>query len=284
MSPGGAHGGAVHHAKESYARGALGWHRWRPGAGVVIDDSSPAREGRPVDQLALARTMVQLADTLVDDFDVVELLTNLAHQCVTLLDVSAAGLTLLGVEGDQRTLAASNETTEMLELLELQTNEGPSFDCFRMGLPVVCEDLAQARARWERFAPEAVRAGFRSVHAVPMRHRGTVIGALLLFCDVPGVLGPEERSTAQALADMATIGVLHHQALAEAKLLNDQLQRALDSRVVIEQAKGIIADRLGIDVEDAFARLRTHARAHRQRLVAAADDVVRGRLSPLSLQ
>ena len=284
MDAGGAHGGAANHLKESYARGALGWHRWRSSADAVIDDSRPARKERPVDHLALARTMVQLADTLVDDFDVVELLTNLAHQCVQLLDVSAAGLTLLGLEGDLRTLAASSETTEMLELLELQTNEGPSVDCFRMGLPVACEDLERAGDRWDRFAPEAVRAGFRSVHAVPLRHRGTVIGALILFCDVPGVLGAEERSTAQALADMAAIGVLHHHALAEAKLLNEQLQRALDSRVVIEQAKGIIADRLGIDVEDAFARLRAHARAHRQRLVAAADDVVGGRLSPLSLQ
>lgn len=284
MEADGAHGGAADQSKESYALGAHGWWRWRPNAGAVIDDPSPARKGRPVDQLALARTMVQLADTLVDDFDVVEFLTGLANECVTLLDVSAAGLTLLGVEGDLRTIAASSETTEMLELLELQTNEGPSVDCFRLGLPVVCEDLSQAGDRWERFAPEAVRAGFRSVHAVPMRHRGTVIGALLLFCDVPGVLGAEERSTAQALADMAAIGVLHHQALVEARLLNEQLQRALDSRVVIEQAKGIIADRLGIDVEDAFSRLRAHARAHRQRLVAAADDVVRGRLSPLSLQ
>lgn len=243
----------------------------------------PAREERPdddaLDEVALAATLVALADTLVDDFDVVEMLSHLADDCVGLLRVSATGLMLLGSDGDLRVIASSSSTSQMLELLELQSNEGPCLDCYRTGLRVDCEDL-DTDERWPVFAKAAVRAGFSSVHAIPMRHRGTIIGALNLFCDVPGNLEARVASAAQAMADMATIGVLHHQALSEAKTLNAQLQRALDSRVVIEQAKGMTADRLSIDVDAAFVLLRQYARSHNLQLARVAADVVQGELSP----
>jgi GAF domain-containing protein len=284
IEAGGAHGGPAGNPEDTHGVVVRSCGAWAGSRSVTPEEPRPTRAGQTVDQSALARTMVQLADTLVDDFDVVEVLTNLARECVELLHVSAAGLMLLGIEGDLRVLAASSEATEVLELLELQANRGPSLECFQTGLPVVGEDLTSAVGRWPVFAVEAVSAGYFSVHAFPMRHRTSVIGVLNLFCDQPGLLGAEEAATAQALVDMAALGVLHHQALTEARLLNDQLQRALDSRVVIEQAKGVIAARLGIPVDDAFLRLRAHARTNRRRLADAAEDIVAGRLPPASLR
>lgn len=235
-----------------------------------------------LDEVALATTLVALADTLVDDFDVVELLSRLAGDGVDLLGVSATGLLLLGAAGDLQVIASSSDSTQMLELLELQSNEGPCMDCYRTGTRVECPELA-TDPRWPTFGAAAVKAGFGAVHAFPMRHRGTIIGAMNLFCDGPGNLGDRPIAAAQALADMATIGVLHHQALSEAKVLNGQLQRALDSRIVIEQAKGIAAVQLQIDVDAAFTQLRKYARDHNLPLAGVAAAVVDGRLSPLAL-
>jgi transcriptional regulator with GAF, ATPase, and Fis domain len=231
----------------------------------------------------LARTFVELADTLVADFDVVELLTLLTDGCVDVLDVGAAGLMLAAPEGDLRVMASSSEAMRVLELFELQSQEGPCLDCYRTGQPVVNQDLATVNGRWPRFAAEALAAGFHSVHALPMRLRGAVIGALNLFHIEPGEMRQADVVAAQAMADVATIGVLQHRAALEAQVLNEQLNHALTSRIVIEQAKGIIAEREGLNMEQAFSTLRNHARHHNLRLLDVAGDVIDGTLAASAL-
>lgn len=231
----------------------------------------------------LARTLVELADTLVADFDVVELLTLLTDRCVEVLDVGAAGLMLVAPDGDLRVMASSSEAMRMLELFELQSQEGPCLDCYHTGQPVVNQDLAGADRRWPRFAAEALAAGFHSVHALPMRLRGKVVGALNLFHIEPGEMRQADVDAAQALADVATIAVLQHRAALEAQVLNDQLNHALRSRIVIEQAKGMVAQREGLNMEQAFSLLRNHARSHNLRLVHVANDVIAGTLAPSKL-
>jgi GAF domain-containing protein len=229
-------------------------------------------------EAVLARTFVELADTLVDDFDVVDLLTRLAERCVEVLDVETAGIMLAAPDGQLRVLASTSEAMRDLELFELQAQEGPCVDCHRTGLPVVNQDLAAVGGRWPRFAAEAVAAGLRSAHALPMRLRGTVIGALNLFRAGPGEMGPADIEVAQAFADAATIAILQHRAAEEAQVINEQLTRALNSRVVIEQAKGMVAERLGFDMERSFKVLRAHARNHNLRLADVADAVIGGTL------
>ena len=234
-------------------------------------------------EAALARTFVELADTLVDDFDVVDLLTRLADRCVEVLDVEAAGIMLAAPDGALRVMASSSDAMRMLELFELQAQEGPCLDCHRTGVPIVNQDLAGADSRWPRFAAEAVAAGFRSVHALPMRLRGSIVGALNLFRAGPGEMGANDIEIAQAFADVATIAVLQDRAAHEAQVINDQLTHALNSRVVIEQAKGMVAERIGLDMERSFAALRTHARSHNLRLTDVADAIINGTLLPSAL-
>ena len=161
----------------------------------------------------------------------------------------------------------------------MQAQEGPCLDCYRTGEPVLNQDLASASGRWPLFAPEALAAGFESVHALPMRLRGAVIGALNLFHVDPGPMRPADITAAQAMADVATIAVLQHRASVEAQIINEQLSHALNSRVIIEQAKGMLSERAGIDVDEAFGQLRRHARNHNRQLVEVAEDVLDGRLS-----
>jgi GAF domain-containing protein len=226
----------------------------------------------------LARTFVELADTLVADFDVVELLTLLADRCVEVLGVSAAGLMLVAPDGDLRVMASSSEAMRLLELFELQARQGPCLDCFRTGDQIVNQDLSVANGRWPRFSAEARAAGFGSVHALPLRLRGTVIGALNLFHTQPGQMRPDDLEIAQALADVATIAILQHRATVEAQLVNEQLNHALNSRIVIEQAKGMLAERAGLSMEQAFATLRHHARSNNHRLADVARDLIDGTL------
>lgn len=226
----------------------------------------------------LARTLVGLADTLVADFDVVELLTLLADSCVDVLDVGAAGLMLAAPDGNLRVMASSSEAMRVLELFEIQAQDGPCLDCFRTGKPVINQDLVAARDRWPRFTTEALAAGFHSVHALPMRLRGRVIGALNLFHPEPGAMRQADVDAAQAFADVATIAILQHRAAAEAHALNEQLNGALNTRIVIEQAKGVVAERQGVDMERSFATLRNHARNHNRRLADVATDVIAGSL------
>jgi GAF domain-containing protein len=234
-------------------------------------------------EAALVRTFVELADTLVDDFDVVDLLTRLADRCVAALDVETAGIMLAAPDGHLRVMASSSEAMRVLELFEIQAQEGPCLDCHRTGLPVVNQDLAGVDGRWPRFTAEAVAAGFHSAHALPMRLRGTVIGALNLFRVGSGEMAAADIEVAQAFADVATIAILQHRAAHEAQVINEQLTHALNSRVVIEQAKGMIAERLGLDMERSFTALRTHARTHNLRLADVADAIIRGAVAPSAL-
>lgn len=231
----------------------------------------------------LARTLVELADTLVADFDVVELLSLMADRCVEVLDVQAAGLMLAAPDGQLRLMASSSAVMRCLELFELQAHEGPCLDCHRTGEPIVNHDLAAVGGRWPQFSAEALDAGFRSVHALPMRLRGTVIGALNLFHKNAGSLRSEDVDAAQAFADVATIAILQHQAALEGRALNVQLQNALNSRIIIEQAKGIVAEREGFDMERAFAVLRNHSQNHELRLADVAESVIAGDLAATKL-
>jgi GAF domain-containing protein len=171
----------------------------------------------------------------------------------------------------------------VLELFELQSQEGPCLDCYRTGEPVLNQNLATVNGRWPRFAAEALAAGFASVHALPMRLRGTVIGALNLFHVHPGEMRPADVTAAQAMADIATIAILQHRATREAQLLNEQLTHALNSRIVIEQAKGMVAERAALDMGHAFTALRDHARNHNLRLVDVAQAVIDGTLAASTL-
>ena len=224
----------------------------------------------------LAEAFVEAADTLVDDFDVIDFLHTVAGHCVQLLDVDAAGLMLADQRGQLRATAASTENARLLELFELQTDTGPCVDCFRTGTPVVNVDLQANEHRWPRFAEAARATGFIAVHALPLRLRTTVIGALNLFCARPGVLSQADVRTGQALADVATIGILAQRSAHQAELLSAQLQHALTSRVIIEQAKGVLAERRQVTVDQAFVLLRDYARAHNLPLSELARDVAEG--------
>lgn len=222
----------------------------------------------------LAKTLVQLADTLVQDFDVVDMLTLLVDRCVEILEIDASGLMLASSGGNLRALASSSEAMRLLELFELQADEGPCLDCYHTGKPVSSKDLSCEHGRWPRFNTAALEAGFHSVHAFPLRLRGTVIGALNLFRTAPGTLTEADVNAAQALADIAAIAILQNRASFEAETVADQLNRALNSRIVIEQAKGIVAERTGLNMEQAFHALRSHARNHNLRLEAVARGVI----------
>jgi len=234
-------------------------------------------------EVKFAQALVELADTLVAEFDVVDLLTTLVDRCVDVLDMSAAGLMLAAPDGDLRVMASSSETMRVLELFELQAEEGPCLDCFRTGKPVVNQDLASLIQRWPRFAAEALEAGFHSVHALPMRLRGSVIGALNLFHLEAVQIDQADIDAAQALADVATISVLQHRATLEAQVVNTQLHQALNTRITIEQAKGVLAERSGSSMESAFAMLRSHARNNNLRLADVARDVVSGKIAAQAL-
>lgn len=182
-----------------------------------------------------------MADTLVADYDAVEVLHRLVEYCVELLDAAAAGLLLADQRGSLQVLASSTEGIRLLELFHLQTNEGPCMDAYRTGERILVDDLAAASARWPTFAPQAVKDGFASVHALPLRLRGEVIGALNLFGHHTGPLTPADLRVAQALADTATIGIFQERTIRRGEVLTEQLQTALNSRVIIEQAKGVLS-------------------------------------------
>ncbi|MFD3402364.1 ANTAR domain-containing protein [Kribbella sp. NPDC058693] len=224
---------------------------------------------------------IELSDTLVDDFDIIEFLDRLAMRCSELLGVSACGIVLADHHGVLNLVAASSEEARLVELAQLQTLEGPCLDAFTSGRPVQCADLwdETARARWPRFTATTVEAGYRSVQALPMRLRDNVLGAVNLLSTSTGTLSTDTITLGQALADAATIGIVHQRTLARQELVTEQLQMALNSRVLIEQAKGFLTHSLSVDVDEAFAVLRRYARANNRRLTEVADDVVQGRLT-----
>ncbi|MFJ2901789.1 GAF and ANTAR domain-containing protein [Streptomyces sp. NPDC087212] len=214
----------------------------------------------------MARTFVELADSLVADFDLIDFLRMLTDRCVDLLDASAAGVLLADRDGVLRVMAASDERVRLLELFQLQNHEGPCLDCFHSGVPVTVPDLHAEAARWPLFAGQAQHIGFTGVQALPMRLRDEVVGALNLFHTGPTPISPDATPFAQALADVATISLLQQRTAERSTLLNEQLQTALNSRVLIEQAKGKLAERQHTDMETAFTTLRGYARSHNRRL------------------
>ncbi|GAA3463651.1 GAF and ANTAR domain-containing protein [Saccharothrix longispora] len=231
----------------------------------------------------LVETFVGLADTLVDDFDVIDFLHMLVDRCVELLDVDAAGLLLADQRGRLQLIASSNEQVRLLELFQLQNDEGPCLDAFAAGVRVGHPDLANAGRQWPRFTAAATDAGFAAVDAVPMRLRSEVIGALNLFRDQAGELDAVALRTATALVDIATIGLLQHRSIHHHQVLTEQLQAALNSRVIVEQAKGLVAERLGVDMDTAFAALRGHARGHNLKLSHVARGVIAGDIDTAEL-
>ncbi len=229
-----------------------------------------------MDAELLSETFVELTDTMVAGFDVIDFLHVLTDRSVQLLEVSAAGLLLADPRGELRLVAASSEAARLLELFQLQSDQGPCLDCFRAGRPVAAADLAAAAPRWPRFAPAAREAGFAAVQALPMRLREQVIGALNLFRTGPGAFAPASVRVGQALADVATISLLHERGMRHSDIVNEQLQTALNSRVVIEQAKGKLAERLGVDMDQAFTLLRDRARTTNRRLSDLARAFIDG--------
>lgn len=244
---------------------------------IATRETAPSRERR------LVETFVELADTLVEDFDVVEFFSSLTERVVQLGIASEAGILLVDEAGDLQFVAASHERTHLLELFQVQNEEGPCQDCFSTGVPVSVDDLEAASDRWPLFAPRAVSAGFRSAQAVPLRLRGAVLGAFNLFLNEPGGIDPDARAVVQAMADVATIGLLQQRELDRAHTVEGQLQRALQTRIGIEQAKGIISERIGIPMDAAFEMLRGYSRNHNQKLHDAARDIVRGTLAASDL-
>lgn len=238
---------------------------------VPADGVGALRERR------VARAFVSLADTMIDEFDLADFLHMLVDHCVDLLEVDAAGVLLADQRGGVRMAAASSEKAELLEVFAADTDGGPCVECVLTGHPVSSNDLAAETDRWPRYAAAAELCGYRAVHALPMRLRHNVIGALSLLNTEPDGADLMSTQLGQALADVATIGILQQRSIDQSEILTEQLQTALTTRVVIEQAKGILAAHSGtLTPEGAFTALRSYARANHGRLSALARNVIDG--------
>jgi GAF domain-containing protein len=226
----------------------------------------------------IAQVFVELADTLVENFDVVDFLQTLTDRCVELLGTDASGLMLSDQRGGLQVMTATMQRARMLELFELQIQEGPCLDCFNTANAITNVDLTQPETakQWPAFTAAAARAGFGTTHALPMRLRGQVIGALNLFNDKPVQLSDSDLTVAQAMADVATIGLLHQRNTHEQTVLSEQLQTALHSRVLIEQAKGALAAHTQLDVNQAFHKMRAYARGNNLTLTDVATAIMDG--------
>jgi GAF domain/ANTAR domain len=226
--------------------------------------------------------VVSLVDRLLDDFDVVDLLTDLTERCAELLDVASAGFLLADPLQRLHLLAATSEQTRELELFQLQAEEGPCIECYRTGDPVLVADVRSEAQRWPQFVPAAVEAGFASVHAVPMRAAGSVLGALGLFDTRPGALSEADRLVGQTLAHIACVAVLQEHPPTPATVLSP-LRSALAGRVLIEQAKGFLSEMLGVPVAEAFRLMRTYSRMRGEHLIDVARRLMRERHTRLEL-
>ena len=222
--------------------------------------------------------VVSLVDSLLDDFDVVDLLTELTERCTELLDIQAAGFLLADPLHQLRLLAATSQQVREIELFQLQADEGPCMDCYASGEPVSVADIQRAMERWPRFVPAAVEAGFASVHAVPMRAAGIVLGALGLFGTRSGELNEADLLVGQTLTHVACVAILQEHPPTPATVM-PQLRSALTSRVIIEQAKGFLHETLDVSVEEAFHLMRSYARAKRERLTDVASRLMTDRNS-----
>ncbi len=241
----------------------------------MVDDV----ERRALNRQALtATTFVEIVDTLVDDFDVIEVLTLLTSRSVELLEAAAAGILLADSQRQLRVIGASTEQVGLLELFQIQNDEGPCLDCYNTGVVVRSSSLEE-NSPWPRFAAECVSAGLGSVCAVPLRLKELTLGCLNLFMSEPGGLSDAEIALAQALADVASIAIIQDQATRQAAIREGHLQHALTSRISIEQAKGMIAERAHVDMDEAFNRLRSYARSNNRGLTEVAESVVAGRIN-----
>jgi GAF domain-containing protein len=229
----------------------------------------------------LATIFVEVADTLVDEFDLIDFLHMLTDRAAALVDAAAVGIVLTDPRGQLQFMAGSDENVRLLELFQLQTQEGPCLEAFRTGRPVINIDLQAAADRWPKFAPRATEAGFQAVHAFPLRLRQQVIGAMNVFGAVKGGDFDEaDVPVMQALADVASIGLIQERVIRRGEALTEQLQGALNSRVVIEQAKGAVAQARGVTVDEAFAIIRSYARSNNQRITDVAHTLVADPAAP----
>ncbi|NQX29015.1 GAF and ANTAR domain-containing protein [Microbacteriaceae bacterium VKM Ac-2854] len=231
--------------------------------------------GRTREQL-LVETFVAVADTLVEDYDVVTLLHDLVDRCASIFEATDVGIILAAPQRELVVVASTSERTRLIELLQLSGAGGPCLEAFQTGRMVTASDAASIAQRWPAFAAHVDGSGYQSMQAVPMRLREQTIGSLNLFNDRPGHLGADDAAAVQALADVATIGILHERLLRDAVATRAQLQHALVSRVVIEQAKGVVAHRRRISPDEAFQLLRRRARSHQARLTDVAQAVIDG--------
>jgi GAF domain-containing protein len=231
----------------------------------------------------LAQVFVELADTLVDDFDVIDLLHTLCERSVELLQADAAGLILADQRSVLHVMASTTEEANLLELFVLQADEGPCLDCYSTGGQMVNIDLTEVEDRWPNFRAATIAVGYRSTHALPLRLRGQVIGVLNLFCTERATLSDADVDLGQALCDMATVGLLQERTVRRGEVLAEQLQSALNSRILIEQAKGVLSERLSISLDKAFTLIRTHARRNHLQLGDVANAVIEGTLAPSTL-
>jgi transcriptional regulator with GAF, ATPase, and Fis domain len=227
------------------------------------------REGAIID------AFVHLSDTLVEDYDVIEFLHFLTERCVELTGIDEAGVMIGALPGHLQAVAASTERSYLLELFELQNQDGPCLDAFRGGVTVTAADLAEEPERWPIFTPRAVSAGFSSVHSIPMRLRNEVIGAVNLLSVGTGVMSQQDARLARALSDIATVAILQQRTISDVETINSRLSTALNSRIRIEQAKGVLAERAGTTVDEAFAMIRSYARSRQRSLTGVCDDIVR---------
>ena len=235
----------------------------------------------------LSKIFVEVADTLVDDFDLVDFLHMLTVRTADLVGASAVGLLLADQRGHLRFMAASDENARLLEIFQVQVSEGPCFDAYRGAEAVVNSDLKIESSRWPEFTKKALAVGFHSVHAFPMRVRREVIGALNVFgSNVGGALDEVDVQIVQALTDVAAIGILQERAVRRGEVLTEQLQGALNSRIAIEQAKGAISQAYGISIDAAFNTLRGYARQNNRKLTEVAREVLSNpeRLAALTIK
>ncbi len=216
---------------------------------------------------------VKVADTLIADFDVIDLLHTLLIECTEILDVQAGGLMLADGSGDLQLLASTSEQADFVEMMQLNAGSGPCVDCFASGTPVSVADIESGGARWPEFRTAALQRGFASVYAVPMRLRGRILGTMNLFGTSVGKLSDRDAAVAQALADVATIGILQERGIRETSVIADQLQRALGSRILVEQAKGVLSATTELGLEEAFTAMREYARTNNLTLRFVAEGV-----------
>jgi len=232
-----------------------------------------------VTQQRLLETFVKLADTLIDDYDVVDLLQVLVDTCRDVLDTTAAGILLADSRGELEVVASTSEASRLVEIMQLSAEQGPCIESYRSGRSVSVPDIEVSKDEWWQFRGSALAQGFRSMDALPLRLRDTTIGTLNLLRSEPGAAPEDTIRAAQAFADVATIGILHERSLRESSVVQEQLQNALNSRILIEQAKGVIAHQHTVSVDEAFALLRGYARTNQRGIAEVAADIVGRRLT-----